>query len=151
MLEQNYNLLFELGLEVENGIIKDQDTGEMIKNPNTGKYLINYVEGTYADWRYYEDFNPYYNFKQLKMLVEYYLGKLARTEGRYFQVFCTDTIDDKVCLVAKNEYEEIRSRYYDRSMIYLCYIDFLFLLSGVQEDMEFYTLNREEINQEGKK
>lgn len=145
-VQQNYNIFCEIGLEVDNGIIRDQDSGEMVKNYETGKYLIDYIPNTKVDWRYYEDFNPYFNFKQLKVLTEYYLNKVRLYEGRYFKTFCTDVQDNKICLVAKSEIEEVRSDYFDREKSYLAYIDFIFKLSGTQEEenMDFYTQNREE-------
>lgn len=144
-LEQNYNIFCEIGLEVDNGIIKDQDTGEMIKNYVTGKYLIDYVPNTRVNWNYYEDFNPYFNFKQLKILTEYYLNKVSILDDRNFKTFCTDIEDGKICLVAKSEQEEVRSGYYEKEQTYLAYIDFIFRLSGYIEDMTLYTLNREEL------
>lgn len=147
--EQNYNLLCQLGLQVVNGIVTDQETNEMVKNVETGKYMIVRVPDTYVDFRYYEEFNPYYNFKQLKALVGYYLNKLAVLEGRYFQVLATDAKDEKLSLIAKNEYEEVQTRYFDRDKGYLCYIDLLYCLDGEYDtDMDIYTRDREEF--EGK-
>lgn len=147
MLTQNYNILCELGFEVQNGLVVDQDTNQMVKNNNTGKYLIVKIDDTsYVDWRYYEEFNPYLNFKQLKSLVEYQLNKLAITENRYFQILCTDVQEDKICLIAKNEEEEVRSRYFDKDKGYLCYIDFIFALNGeVEDNMDLYLEDREEL------
>lgn len=145
-LDQNYNIFCEIGLEVENGIIKDQDTGDMIKNYATGKYLIEYIPGTKVHWGCYEDFDPCHNFKQLKVLTEYYLNKLKFTEDRYFETFCTDMKNDKICVLAKSNSEEVRSDYFDKDKAYLAYIDFIFKLSGINEDMSFYIINKDEEN-----
>lgn len=152
-LEQNYNLLLELGFGVDNGIIYDQELDKPVKLNYNGKekILINYIQDTRVDWRYYEDFNPYFNFKQLKALVEYTAQKLSNSldpdERKYFVVLGIDNNKedkDKICMVGiTDQQEEIRSRYFDRTQIYLCYIDFLFMLSGnYDEDLTLYTLNR---------
>lgn len=157
-LEQNYNLLLELGFGVDNGIIYDQELDKPVKLNYNGKekILINYIQDTKVDWRYYEDFNPYYNFKQLKALVEYTAQKLANSldpdERKYFVVLGIDNSKeepDKLCLVGiTDQQEELRTRYLDKTQVYLCYIDFLYMLSGnYDEDLTLYTLDR---NTEGK-
>ena len=73
----NYEFMCELGLSVVNGVLVDQDTNEMVKNNYTGKYIIDYIEGTYANWKYYENYDILNNYKQLKFLSEYYINKIA--------------------------------------------------------------------------
>ena len=146
MIRQNYDIMCEIGLEVVDGIVTDQDTRQMIRNPETGKYMIVKLENTYVDYRYYEEFNPYYNFRQLKVLVSYYLNKIAIEEDRYFATVGTDSKDDQICLVAISETEEVRTRYFDKDKGYLAYIDLLYCLSGnFDEDMEIYTKDREDV------
>lgn len=153
-MRQNYDLLLEFGFGVNNGIIYDQDLDKPVELVYNGKskILINYIEGTRVDWRYYEDFNPYYNFKQLKALVEYYVQKLSIEEDpderKYFVVLGTQNSkddEDKVCIVGiTDQQEEVSSRYFDKNQIYLCYIDFLFALSGnYNQDLTLYTLDRD--------
>ena len=84
MNKYNYEFMCELGLSVVNGVLVDQDTNEMVKNNYTGKYIIDYIEGTYANWKYYENYDILNNYKQLKFLSEYYINKIAVDEGRYF-------------------------------------------------------------------
>ena len=57
MNKYNYEFMCELGLSVVNGVLVDQDTNEMVKNNYTGKYIIDYIEGTYANWKYYENYD----------------------------------------------------------------------------------------------
>ncbi len=146
MIRQNYDIMCEIGLEVVNGIVTDQDTRQMIRNPETGKYMIVKLENTYVDYRHYEEFNPYYNFKQLKVLLAYYLNKIAIEEDRYFATVGTDNKDDKVCLVAISETEEVRTRWVDKDKGYLAYIDLIYCLGGnYDEDLTMFTENREDI------
>ena len=135
----NYEFMCELGLSVVNGVLVDQDTNEMIKNNYTGKYIIDYVEGTYANWKYYENYDILNNYKQLKFLSEYYINKIAVDEGRYFPIITMDTVDDKMAIILISEEERVSSRYFPKENCYLAYIDIVYVLNeNYNADLSIY-------------
>lgn len=160
MLKQNYEIMNELGLESIGGIIKDQESGMPIRyvdqNKGIDKIFVEHQED--SNYRNYEYFNPYFNFKQLRYLTDYYLHKLSIDEDRYFYTLSTvQNVDnpDYIAVEAKGEYtdmfgnkkqEVVRSNYFLKQKSYLCYIDFICQLSGntIMDDLDLYLEGREE-------
>lgn len=154
MNERDYNLMIELDLYLENGMVLDTDTGNMIFNPYTQKYLIKRVGDSYVDWNHYEEFDPCNNFKQLKALVEYYVGKISVRDDLYIPIIGTDMKSDgTIAISCKAEDHSnmdtriftISSNYFPKEESHLAYIDFIFALNGSHiEDYELPLYKRDE-------
>lgn len=157
MLKQNYEIMNDLGFESIRGVIRDQETGDPIRYLN-GKIFVENEED--ANYRTYEYFNPYLNFKQLKYLTEFYLHKLEIEEGRYFYTLSPvqyREYPDYISIEAKGVRDEydiygnlnkvpdcVSSRLFPKDKLYLCYIDFICQLSGnTLEDIDLFLEGRE--------
>lgn len=128
----NNIIMDEIGLEVSNTYIVDQDYGNLI-NFN-GKNLRYFGGETEVELNRGDLIFDVTNLKVISMLFAFYLNKLHNLEGRYFKIFYPVVEKDGSgsLKVLSNEEEISSDTFYCE---YLRYIDMILKISGSYIDI----------------
>lgn len=135
-------LMYEVGLDLINNTIIDQDTNVALKFDNK---LLKYSYDKHININKEKEmfFNPLTNLKLAISLFTHYLSKLERIEQIYFPTFFTIKGNDKKhAVVVKNHKISIQSNYYYN--LTLAYISMIFKINDKDRDLSFLDYNMKE-------
>lgn len=136
-----YKLMCEIGLDIENSYIIDQDFGALVHfNGRTLRYSEEKTDINLSRNDIF--FDPLNNSRLMVMVFSYYLNKLHNTENRYFYIYYPiyNNKNGTGSVEVKSDSEIYRSNEYISES--LRYIDLIFKMSGTDIDLSMYDTKR---------